>query len=201
MTHYIQGVLFDLDGTLTQQWFDFDVIRAELGIEEGPILEAIEQMDCDKKEKALATLHRWEAQGAEESQLNHGVQEMLNWLHAEGIKTGLVTRNRRQNAERVSELHGLTFDCIVSREDGPVKPDPFPVLRACEALKLNPRQVLMVGDFLFDMLSGRSAGAICVLITTSDKHWNYHEAADYVIDQFEELPELINRLESDATVR
>jgi len=40
----IKAVIFDLDGTITQPYFDFDAIREEIGLprDSGPILEIIE---------------------------------------------------------------------------------------------------------------------------------------------------------------
>ena len=40
----IEAVIFDLDGTLTQPFLDFDKMRTEMGLprDAGPILEALE---------------------------------------------------------------------------------------------------------------------------------------------------------------
>ncbi len=42
----IRAVIFDLDGTITQPFFDFDAIRAEMGLtrEDGPVWEAMQRM-------------------------------------------------------------------------------------------------------------------------------------------------------------
>ena len=42
----IRAVVFDLDGTITEPYFDFDAIREEIGLEKNgePILEAMEKM-------------------------------------------------------------------------------------------------------------------------------------------------------------
>ena len=39
------AMLFDMDGTLTVPYFDFDAIRREVGVGNQPILEAVEKMD------------------------------------------------------------------------------------------------------------------------------------------------------------
>jgi len=41
----IKAVIFDLDGTITRPYFDFDAIREEMGLDRnsGPVLEAMEK--------------------------------------------------------------------------------------------------------------------------------------------------------------
>ena len=43
----ITTVIFDLDGTITEPFFDFDAIREEMGLrrDAGPLLELMEDMD------------------------------------------------------------------------------------------------------------------------------------------------------------
>ena len=43
------------------------------------------------------------------------------------------------------------------------KPDPLPLLEACKALQLHPRQVLAIGDSSNDALAARAAG--CPVLT------------------------------------
>ena len=42
----IRAVIFDLDGTITEPYLDFDAIREEIGLGKngGPVLEAMEKM-------------------------------------------------------------------------------------------------------------------------------------------------------------
>lgn len=42
-------------------------------------------------------------------------------------------------------LDGL-FECCVCMEDGPPKPDPFPVTRACTLLGVRPQDTIMVSQ-------------------------------------------------------
>ena len=50
----IRAVVFDLDGTITRPYFDFDAIRKEIGMGEngGPVLEAMEKMSPDERRRA-----------------------------------------------------------------------------------------------------------------------------------------------------
>ena len=47
----IKAVIFDLDGTITEPFLDFDAIRREIGLspEAGTLLEAMEKMTSRRK--------------------------------------------------------------------------------------------------------------------------------------------------------
>ena len=184
-----------MDGTITRPILDFDLIRSEIGGIEGPILEAMGKMTHEEYRRAEEILHRHEHIAAESSQLNHGVHELWEWMRACKLKIGLVTRNHRLSVARICELHNLSFDAIFTREDGPVKPDPFAVQTVCEQMDVDPHNTLMVGDHLFDLVCGKRAGAGSVLITTNQDHRDFHHEADYVIDSLTELPAIVEKLD------
>ncbi len=187
----IKAVLFDLDGTLTVPYLDFDAIRAEIGGIEGPILEAMERMSSEQRQRANEILLGYEARAAHNAELNDGVFAMLADLRKKGLKTAIVTRNHRENVEIVCNLHKLDFDVIVTREDGPVKPDAFPVLLACEKLKVSPEKSVMVGDYLFDIVSGNDAGAHTVLLANHPDSDSFSHRADFIIEHLGDLPGII----------
>ncbi len=54
-----------------------------------------------------------------------------------------MTRNKKDNAFAVAEKHGLKFDAVVGREEGPVKPDAFGVLYLCEQFGISRRSRLL----------------------------------------------------------
>jgi len=194
----VKAVIFDLVGTITRPILDFDEIRAEIGNIDGPILEAIKRMSAERAERARSVLHRHEAAAAEESELNCGAAEVLAKLRGQGRKIGLLTRNQRRSVERVCEIHGLAFDAIVTREDGPAKPDPFGVERLCKLMDVRVTETVMVGDYVFDLMSGRAAGAVSVLVSTHDKAEQFADHADYVIERLDELSAVIGRIEQDG---
>ncbi len=75
----IKAVIFDLDGTITEPFFDFDAIRAEMGLtaEDGPIWEAMQKMSPDRRRQTEQILFYHEQKGVEESQLNEGAAQTL----------------------------------------------------------------------------------------------------------------------------
>src|SRR5205807_3799833 len=80
-----EAVLFDMDGTLTEPMLDFPAIKAEMGIGTRPILEALAELTGPSRAAAEAVLLRHEEHAAENSTLNPGCREVLEWLGGRGI--------------------------------------------------------------------------------------------------------------------
>jgi HAD superfamily hydrolase (TIGR01509 family) len=190
----IKAVIFDLDGTITQPFFDFDTIRREMGypVDAGPILELMEKMTREKREEAERILQEHEEKAVAESTLNPGAKETLEELRRRGILIGILTRNKKENAFAVAAKHGLKFDAVVGREEGPVKPDAFGVLYLCERFAIKPQKSLVVGDYLFDLLCARAAGAVPVLLKNHHKADEFAKHADFVIENIAGLLKIID---------
>jgi HAD superfamily hydrolase (TIGR01509 family) len=152
-----RAILFDMDGTLTRPVLDFDAIRRDIGIGNGPILESIKKMASEEKTIAERILHGHEDRAAEASELNPGCRELLNWLVSVDVATALVTRNTRRSVDTVFRRHGLHFDICITREDGKYKPDPAPLYLACERLNVKAADAWMIGDGYHDIEAGVAA--------------------------------------------
>jgi HAD superfamily hydrolase (TIGR01509 family) len=189
----IKAVIFDLDGTITKPFFDFDAIRREMGLSEksGPILEAMQEMNPQQRREAEKILHSHEQQAVQQSSINNGSRKTLEALRSGGIRIGILTRNTRNNALAIEKKHKLKFDAIVDREDGPVKPDAFGVLRICQQFGITPQQTVVVGDYLFDLLCAKAAGAAAVLIKNHKDAEQFAKHADFVIDSLEQILPII----------
>ena len=192
----IKAVIFDLDGTLTEPFFDFDAIRIEMGLppDAGPILELMEKMTPQRKAEVEKILHYHEQKAVTESKLNPGAKETLDELRKRKIKIGILTRNRKTNALAVADKHGLIFDAVVDREDGPVKPDAFGVLHLCKQFKVKPQESLVVGDYLFDLLCAKAAGAKSVLLKNHHKADEFTPHADFVIENLAGILKIIDNV-------
>ena len=90
---------------------------------------------------------------------------MLKWLAAKGVGVALITRNSRTSVATVLERHRLRIDVTVAREDAPPKPDPRPLLVACERLGVSPGDAWMVGDGQYDVEAGAAAGIRSVWVS------------------------------------
>ena len=191
----IKAVIFDLDGTITEPFFDFDAIRAEMGLTavDGPVWEAMQKMSPDRRRQTEEILFYHEQRGVEESQLNEEAAQTLAEMRRLGIKIGILTRNRAANAWAVAEKHGLEFDAVVGREEGPVKPDVYGVLELCRRFGVRPDEVLMVGDYFFDLQCAHQAGAIAVLLANHPRADEFAKEADYRIDRLDKILQIIEK--------
>ena len=195
----IKAVIFDLDGTITQPFFDFDNIREEIGLarDSGPLLESMEKMTSQQRQNAEKILHYHEQKAVTESRLNANAKKTLSALRSAGINIGILTRNKRENALAVAKKHELEFDSVIGREDGPVKPDAFGVLRICEQFGVEPKETMLVGDYLFDLLSAKAAGAVAVLLANHSQAGEFVEHADFCVEDISRILEIINGNNSD----
>jgi len=191
----VGAVIFDLDGTLTEPYFDFDAIRREIGLPtepRTPILEALEQMTPHQRARAEAILERHEHDGAHASELRHDTKEVIDTIRRRSIPVGLLTRNSRRSVETVLAKHELGFDQIYTRDDGPVKPSPRAVLEICRRFKVSPKSAWVIGDYLFDLQAGNAAGATTVLMIGAGARPEFAGQANYVIRRLNELLPLLN---------
>ncbi|MBN1796396.1 MAG: HAD family hydrolase [Sedimentisphaerales bacterium] len=195
----IIAVIFDLDGTITRPYFDFDMIRAEMGLtrQDGPVWEAMLKMPPDRLKKVQQILDYHEQKAIDESELNTGAKETLESLREKQIKIGILTRNKAQNAWAVSQKHNLIFDEVLGREDGPVKPDAFGILELCRRFGAEPQETLMVGDYLFDIECGMAAKAVTVLLANHPQADEFAIHADYKIDRITQILEIIEEKKNE----
>jgi len=185
------AIIFDLDGTLTRPYLDFDRIRAEIGCT-GPILEARELMNTAQRDRADAILLKHEREAAENAELFDGAVEVVAEVRRLGHSAAILTRNSRASVEIVLRRFGIEIDAMRTRENGAIKPSPTPVLSLCEELRADPRRSWMVGDYLFDILSGRAAGTKTVLMLGDHEPPDFADQADYVIRRLAELMPLLS---------
>lgn len=168
-------------------------MRAEIGIADGPILEALAELDDAGRRRGAAILEKYERKAAQNATLQDGAVETLAELRARGLAIAILTRNTRSSIDIVLAKFDLTVEAIRTREDGAIKPSAEPLLSLCEELGASPRHSWMVGDHLFDIISGERAGASTVLMLDGPAHGEEvmakaREKADY---QIHSLPELV----------
>ena len=197
----IRGVLFDLDNTLVDSGLDFDAMRRAMELPAGvSILEAIDGLPLVRAARCRQILHQFELAGAARASLLPGARELLAELASRGLRCGIVTRNSREIASLTLANVDQRFDLVLTRDCGPVKPDPWPVQHACKLWGLMPAEVVVIGDYRFDIESGRAAGASTVLLTHQPHPASYPnpEKADLVLSSLAEYPRLLAWLQSDG---
>ncbi|HEV3362746.1 MAG TPA: HAD family hydrolase [Acidimicrobiia bacterium] len=180
-----EAALFDWDGTL---WDSLDALRSSWQVSTEEVLGR-RYPDTPEEEEAVFTLPGallWPPLASSEQQLAAlkarfieeylartetvdlfpGIGEALAGLHAAGMGIAVVTAKSRFRFDLAVEAAGLTdiIDVTICFEDsqGAVKPDPAPVLLACERLGVAPSRAVMVGDTPVDVEAGLRAGTTAV---------------------------------------
>lgn len=187
----VSAIIFDMDGTLTVPVLDFGAIRAEIGVEPGDdLLRQIEAMSPAYQRRAHAVIERHEADAARRAALNPGADRLLADLIADRVPIALLTRNSRASVDAFCDRFAVRFDAVHTREDGVTKPSPQPVLHLCREMNVAPADTLVVGDFLFDILSGKAAGSpTCLIVHGPPPEWAGE--ADIIIEHLSQLPERV----------
>lgn len=214
----IDGVFFDLDGTLVDTAPDFHVILNQLLADAGrsPLTAAAVRSQVSNGARALVTLafgvapddpgfdarleqllNAYEQRLDVDTVLFPGMREVLKYLDDQSIPWGVITNKPVRFTLPV--LRGLGLGERV----GPVicpdhvthrKPDPEGLLLACRQCGASPARSLYVGDHERDIAAGRNAGMVTVAAT-----FGYIEAgddpaswqADFLIDHAGELLDIL----------
>ena len=187
----IRGVIFDMDGTITAPYFDFAKIKEEAGIGDMDMLDYLRSATGKEHERVRALLTRFEEAGVADAKLNRGARKLLNFLARRRMPAALLTRNTRKSVDGVCRKLNLKFDIAVTREDGPHKPAPEPILNIARQWGAKPVEVLMVGDYKWDVLCAKNAGAPCALLVNGSGVPEWAEDADFVITRLSEVIEII----------
>lgn len=191
----IRGIIFDMDGTLVDSKLDFDAMRSDMGLPSGmPILEAIAEIpEGPTRDRMLSIMRTHELRGADAAELFEGVAEFLSRLEAQGIVAAILTRNSRETTERTLNRLRLNFSIVVTREDAPPKPDPTGVRMIARHWNFEPHEMLVIGDYVFDLHAGRNAGIRSVLFAPNELP-TFVDDADYVLRHFHHAPALLDAL-------
>lgn len=190
----IKLVLFDFDGTLTVPGaINFRRIRQRIGCpEDKAILEFIQTLSgAQQRQKAIDEVCDHEMAAARKAKPNQGAEAVLAEIKALGVKVGLISRNTRAAIESALANFEHTviddFDLVISRDDIIVpKPEPDGILYASEYFSVAPHEILVVGDFVFDVEAGSRAGALTAFITNGDEI-DVPEESAFTIHQLTEL--------------
>ncbi len=192
----IRAILFDFDGTLTRpEAIDFPKLRDLLDVPAGtPILEYLEALPSPaERDRRLRILAEFEAAAARASLPNEGAERTIRALRDRGLKLGISSRNSRDSIDTAlanfETVRASDFEVILTRENsGRQKPHPDGALQAARLFGVSPAEMLVVGDFVFDIAAGHAAGALTVLITNGAPPPTIDPAPDHLIAA---LPELL----------
>jgi HAD superfamily hydrolase (TIGR01509 family) len=187
--------IFDLDGTLTVPIHDFDAIRKTLGIPLGEdILKYITSREKTIAESMYRKLDEIEIELAEHTKPAEGVLELISILHHNNTQLGIITRNTKENAcrslKKIDLLPYFPNECILGRLQAPPKPDPEGIITLLDIWQTTPNQAVMVGDYKFDLQTGRSAGTATIHVGPSGKP-RWPELTDIHVTSLQELVRML----------
>jgi phosphoglycolate phosphatase len=192
----IEGVLFDLDGTLLDSAPDLYAALQRQCEEEGapgppyaPGREVVSrgaravlrcafgQLGEQAVEARVARyLELYEAVMGQATRPFEGIEPMLDQLEAAGVRWGIVTNKAGFLTDELLRRIGWAgrAAAVVGGDTLPVKkPDPAPVRLACERAGIDPARSLFVGDDRRDVMAGAAAGLYTVAVA-----WGYLDGGD-----------------------
>ncbi len=179
----VEAVLFDLDGVLInsfESWYRaFNAMLRMYGREE--LSREAFRARCWGPDLR----HNLDAWGLDEDAGRYCINEQLRLVElielfpgAKDVlariksryKTGLVTNTPRKNVSLILNHFHIThlFDVIITGDDvHEAKPDAEMVIEACNRLKVEPENAVLVGDTDSDFKAGKSAGCTVISVETS----------------------------------
>lgn len=187
----LDGMIFDLDGTLVdtnglhvEAWQRVlaargykvapDRIFVEVGKGGDKLVPAILGSEADRAdgEALRAEQPRAYARLAAERGLNvfPGARELIEALHARGVKTVLATSSNASQLETTEKASGVAWrkligELVTADDADRSKPAPDIVTAACGKLTMSPAQCAMVGDTPHDAESAKHAGVVLLGVT------------------------------------
>lgn len=174
----IRGVIFDMDGTITKPSIDWKSLRARIGVPpDQTIIAHIDGLDTAAAARANTILESVELEACASSELNDGARDLLAHLEAGGILTALVTNNHARAVQVVLKKHSLSFDVVLCRDDGILKPSPDLVDKAVSALGVAKPEVLSIGDGRYDLAASLDAGVSFLYITNGQPTLDHEPSA------------------------
>lgn len=217
-THSPRGVLFDFNGTLSDDEPLLFAVYREMfrthlrwtlsprhyaarlvGRSDREIVELLVAELAEDDEVLTARLmqerrERYRDLAERESPIREATVELVQTLHKEGVALGIVTGAQRADVDFVlsrSPLDGL-FAVIVTEEDVAAgKPQPDGFLAGAHGLGLAPPQIVAVEDSLHGVRAARAAGLACIAVAGTHDRAVLAVEADAVVDQLS--PALLSR--------
>ena len=219
----LSAVLFDLDGTLLDTAADIALALNRTLLEQGwRVLTEVEVRQMIGRgasiliERAAASQGHSLDAGAEGEMLERffhhygdleesnedcaqpypGAAETLQAMHEAGVRTAVVTNKQHRFAVSLLKRRGLGawIDVVVGGDTcAHRKPDPQPLLFACQSLQAPPSRCLMVGDSVNDVQAARAAAipVVCVSYGYNEGRPAHTLGCDALLDSLAQLPGLL----------
>lgn len=223
----LEAILFDLDGTLLDSAPDFvatlDQLAEEFQLDN--ISEKLIRQTVSNGARALTTLlfgltetdpafvarrqrllDVYAQYLGVHSDVYPGVIELLQCLERHDLRWGVITNKPERFAKPImAQLHLPTPPQVLICPDHVVytKPDPEPLLLACQHLHCSPKDVIYIGDHQRDIDCGKGAGCETIAAAYGYLHPDddiHQWLADHVVDHPSDIwPIIKKRLQYENT--
>lgn len=223
----IKGVIFDLDGTLIDTidtftrafnhgvgQFGFEPVSKEKvaefmndGVPLDKILSELFPATFDRKESAerfreeiKKAYLEFEEDGVT---LIPGAKEVLSRLKEMGFKIGIVTARLSSGEAKWRDLIRLGIDhyidAMVTGGEAERKPAPGSLLECIKKLGLSPAECVMVGDSRVDILTGRAASVITIVLPNgvASREILSRDKPDIIMDSLTDIPDYVSTMALD----
>ncbi|HET6514568.1 MAG TPA: HAD-IA family hydrolase [Thermodesulfovibrionales bacterium] len=124
-----------------------------------------------------------------------GVAETLERL--DPYRKAVISNKKEGLSRMVLERLGLLkyFEVVIGSDSvAERKPSPLPIIKVLTEFGLQPGDAVMVGDSNYDVDAGRSAGVATVAVTYGYRPLEVIRHADHLIDRFEDLIPLLEKM-------
>lgn len=228
----VKAAVFDLDGTIASFNLDYMTVRAEVRtylIRTGlpasilatneSIFDMLNKAEIflknngksartvDKvRNEASAIAEKFELEAAKTTGLLSGVVETLQALKKMGLKIGLCTINSEKSTSYILKRFSISkfFDVVTPRNKVRyVKPNTEHLEATLKALRVSPKEAILVGDGSRDMHCAKELNVIAVGLPTgisSEKELT-DSGANYFITSISDLPMLVQTINKPSRTR
>jgi pyrophosphatase PpaX len=202
-------VLFDLDGTLvdsgamilaSMRHATRTVLAREIPDEQllalvgsAALDEQMRAFDAQRADELVRCYREHNEPLHEQLVCCEGMLPLVEALHAQGRRLGVVTAKRRATVDLAFARVplGRFFDVVVTSEQTErTKPDPEPIRLALDRLGARAEEAVYIGDAPFDVAAAKAAGVFAVAVTWGGIHARARveaEGPDAIVETTEEL--------------
>lgn len=185
--NHIRGIVFDLDGTLVTSSLDFNQIRLELNCPPNvDVLNFVASLPSQDRSEAEAIIHRHEVDDAEQSEWLPGAKMFVDRCLDYEIPMAILTRNSQFSSQIKIAKNSIPISLLYTRENSKPKPDPTALHEISKAFELSSREMMMVGDYKYDLQAGRNANMSTCLVNYEGEP-EYLNLADYSYSRISHL--------------
>jgi phosphoglycolate phosphatase len=222
----IKLLIFDLDGTLLDTSEDITnsinyavkpfgvkplstgAVKSLVGAGLTKLIEGLiisherinDTASLDKKEETLKRfVDHYARHLLDKTSLYPQVEETL--LKLVSYKKVVLSNKREVFTKQVLDGFGLSkyFDVILGSDSvSERKPSPVPIYKILKKFGVSQDEAVIIGDSNFDIDAGKAAGIRTIAVTYGYRPREVLKGADFAIDTFGELIDVLKKMESSA---